>query len=171
MRLSTLLAVLPLASASPAAPAGAKVTHRKVPAHIADRYIVRFKKGSPAALVQDALKHATNHTHVYSRAMQGFAAHLDQKTIDILKFLPGVEHIEQDGVGKSAGYVVDSGSTWGLGRILHYDKNWYEYEYDESAGYGVCAYVVDSGIDDTHEVSLTCPSRVEEVCDGSADFV
>lgn len=82
--------------------------------------------------MQDALRHATKHTHVYSRVLH--TAHLEQKTIDILKFLPGVEHTEQDDMGKSAGYVVDSGSTWGLGRISHYDKDWYEYDYDDSAG-------------------------------------
>lgn len=55
--------------------------------------------------------------------------------------------------GSSTGYVTQSGSTWGLGRISHRKKGSSDYVYDSSAGKGVCAYVTDSGVDENHPVS------------------
>lgn len=69
-----------------------------------------------------------------------------------------VEYIEQDGTGSSTGYVTQTGSTWGLGRISHRQKGSTSYVYDSSAGKGVCAYVTDSGVDEDHPVCVPYPS-------------
>ena len=47
-------------------------------------------------------------------------------------------------------YVTQSSSTWGLGRISHQAKGISSYTYDDSAGAGTCAYVIDTGISTTH---------------------
>lgn len=49
--------------------------------------------------------------------------------------------------------VQQSSATWGLSRISHRQKGFPEYVYDSSAGRGVCAYVIDTGVDDRHPVS------------------
>ncbi|KAM0347273.1 hypothetical protein ACHAPU_004791 [Fusarium lateritium] len=41
-------------------------------------------------------------------------------------------------------------STWGLGSISHRTPNWQEYVFDASAGLGMYAYVVDTGINVNH---------------------
>lgn len=48
-------------------------------------------------------------------------------------------------------------ASWGLGRISHKARTLTPYVYDTSAGTGVCAYVIDTGILTTHSVS-SCPS-------------
>ncbi|KAJ3489274.1 hypothetical protein NLG97_g6033 [Lecanicillium saksenae] len=48
------------------------------------------------------------------------------------------------------GYVTQSGATYGPARISHRQPGSSEYVYDESAGEGTCAYVIDTGIDVNH---------------------
>jgi subtilisin family serine protease len=47
-------------------------------------------------------------------------------------------------------YVSQASSTWGLARISHQYRGKTTYDYDNSAGTGTCAYVVDTGISTTH---------------------
>lgn len=46
--------------------------------------------------------------------------------------------------------VTQLDSTWGLGSISHRTPDHTEYVYDDSAGEGMFAYVVDSGINADH---------------------
>jgi subtilisin family serine protease len=46
--------------------------------------------------------------------------------------------------------VTQSSATWGLGRISHVNKGSSSYVYDDSAGSGTCAYVIDTGIYTAH---------------------
>lgn len=47
--------------------------------------------------------------------------------------------------------TTQSNSTWGLGDLSHRVAGADEYVYDETAGEGTTAYVLDSGIQTTHE--------------------
>jgi hypothetical protein len=49
-------------------------------------------------------------------------------------------------------YVTQSSPPWGIARISHSTLNTATYVYDSSAGSGVCAYVIDTGILTTHNV-------------------
>lgn len=51
---------------------------------------------------------------------------------------------------RTDGYVTQNNAAWGLARISHKNTGYTNYIYDESAGTGTCAYVVDSGIDVNH---------------------
>ncbi|XWW98195.1 hypothetical protein V2A60_006192 [Cordyceps javanica] len=154
MRSSTLLAVLPLAAASPVAQRSEPAplyTRASVEAQNSDRYIVKFKEGSVAASVQGALARiSVDATHHFQNVFQGFAAKLDSNAVEMLRLLPDVDYIEQDGSGSSTGYVTQGDSTWGLARISHRSKGNGSYTYDSTAGQGVCAYVTDSGVDERH---------------------
>jgi subtilisin family serine protease len=44
----------------------------------------------------------------------------------------------------------EKGATWGLGRISHRKNGATEYDYDESAGTGACAYTIDTGVYAAH---------------------
>lgn len=61
-----------------------------------------------------------------------------------------VEYIEQDAEVKINTYVTQSGAPWGLARISHKTTGSTSYTYDDSAGAGVCAYVIDTGIYTAH---------------------
>lgn len=52
-----------------------------------------------------------------------------------------------------ADYATETGAPWGLARISHKAKGGSTYVYDDSAGAGVCAYVIDTGIYVNHSVS------------------
>lgn len=94
MRFSVVLALLPLATATPAAKRATPaplLTRDVQQTHMADKYIVKFKDGSPMSIVQNALKHVTGDaTHQFEHIFQGFAAKLDKQTVDILRYLPDV---------------------------------------------------------------------------------
>lgn len=63
-----------------------------------------------------------------------------------------VEYIEQDAIATISTYVTQPNApSWGLGRLSDRDGST-TYTYDDSAGSGTCAYVLDTGIDTTHSV-------------------
>lgn len=150
LSLAAVAAASPLALRSEPAPL---FTRDDAPAHVANTYIVKFKENSAMQVVHDAISQhlggSQDHT-VVEHVFQGFVANLDKLTLDLLRLLPDVEHIEQDSVGKISGQVVQTGSVWGLGRISHRDRGHNEYVYDDAAGAGTCVYVIDTGVEDTH---------------------
>lgn len=157
MRLDILLAALPLAYASPLAQRSEPAPlYRRSAGGIVDKYIIKFREGSPMSLVHDAMKAIpkSNIGHTLENVFQGFTARLDAPMVEALRMLPDVEYIEEDQVGSSGGYVTQKGAPWGLGRISHRKAGITDYTYDSSAGQGVCAYVTDSGVDEKHPVCL-----------------
>lgn len=46
--------------------------------------------------------------------------------------------------------VTQTSAPWGLGSISHRTPDWEEYVYDDSAGEGMWAYVIDSGVNAEH---------------------
>ncbi|KAL7934601.1 peptidase S8/S53 domain-containing protein [Trichoderma chlorosporum] len=155
MRLSVLLSLLPMVLAAPATEKRAEPAPVFTPASkhglIADQYIVKFKEGSSLQAVDDTLTRIVSGAHhVYQHVLNGFAGKLDQETLDALRNHPDVEYIEQDAVVKVNTFVQQTGAPWGLGRISHKARGSTTYVYDDSAGEGTCAYVIDTGVDDSH---------------------
>lgn len=64
-----------------------------------------------------------------------------------------VEYIQQDSVARIATFVDQKNPPRGLPRISYRKNGSKVYTYDDSAGDGTCAYVLDTGVDDTHPVS------------------
>ncbi|POR37767.1 Subtilase serine protease [Tolypocladium paradoxum] len=157
MRLSALVALLPLAAAAPAR--RAEPAPLLVPGGdaqlIADKFIVKFRDGSALSVVEDALRSLAGEAdHVYSNLLSGFSATLDKATLDALRDHPDVEYIEQDGKSHVTAVVEQRDAPWGLGRISHRAKGSSTYVYDDSAGEGTCSYILDTGIYESHPVSL-----------------
>ncbi|KAK7747782.1 hypothetical protein SLS62_008818 [Diatrype stigma] len=151
---AALLSLLPLALAVPAKRAQpAPLLKPRAPADqlIADKYIVKFKKGTVSASVEDAVSIlAEGADHKYNTVFKGFAGTLDASALDLLRAHPDVEYIEQDAIVTINAYTTQSGAPWGLGRISHTDGGSTDYTYDDTAGAGTCAYIIDTGIEDTH---------------------
>ena len=94
MRLSLLLAILPVALAAPATnkraepaplitPRGAEI--------IPEKYIVKFKPGSDLSALDEALEKLTGDAdHVYHDIFKGFASTLDPSMLETLRDHPDV---------------------------------------------------------------------------------
>ncbi|KAH6604384.1 subtilisin-like protease pr1a [Trichoderma cornu-damae] len=155
MRLSVLLSLLPVVLAAPATEKRAEPAPLFTPASkhglVADQYIVKFKEGSSLQAVDEALTSlASNYHHVYEHVFRGFSGRFDKETLEALRSHPDVEYIEQDAIVQLNAFVSQTGAPWGLGRISHSAAGSTTYVYDDSAGEGTCAYVIDTGVDATH---------------------
>ncbi|VUC22182.1 unnamed protein product [Clonostachys rosea] len=154
MRSSTLLALLPLAMA---APSGMK-TKRDSPAPlliprgtslIDGKYIVKFKKDVVTASINSAISSiAADADYTYADRFNGFAASLTEDELTTLRGDPSVEYVEQDAIVTIS--ATQSNAPWGLARISSQSPGGTTYTYDDTAGEGTCAYIVDTGIDTTH---------------------
>ncbi len=86
---------------------------------------------------------------VWTAAVNGFAASLNQGQVNALRHNPAVAYIEPDAQAQLM-YTTQSPVTWGLDRIDQVDlplNNSFTYTY---AGYGVNAYVLDTGVNSKH---------------------
>ncbi|KAI3392044.1 hypothetical protein diail_6318 [Diaporthe ilicicola] len=171
MKTATLLSLLPLALALPGqkrsgAPAPI-LKPRDIEALLEDKYIVKMKDDA----TQESIDYANElfEGEAYQswdaeKPFSGFAAHITGEALDAIASLEDVEFIEQDAIiqinyqpeevshtetAKRA-LTTSSAASWGLGRISHKARSTSTYVYDTSAGSGVCAYVIDTGILTTH---------------------
>ncbi|KAM4063140.1 subtilase family protein [Hirsutella rhossiliensis] len=153
MHLSFLL-VLPLALAAPSLKKRSKPAPLIVPRHanvISDRYIVKFKESCEVSVLEDAISGmSASADHIYRNMFKGFASNLDKITLSALRDHPEVEYVEMDGFSTISG-LSQRDAPWGLGRISNQKPGSTVYNFDESAGQGTCAYVLDTGVDDSHQ--------------------
>ncbi|OAQ95786.1 hypothetical protein LLEC1_04770, partial [Akanthomyces lecanii] len=156
MRLSSLLSLLPLVAASPAGkraePAPILAARGEANQRVQDKYIVKFKEGSPLALLEEAFKMLDQKpSTVYSDGpFTGFAGKMSGLVLEAIRHHPDVEYIEQASMMSTQGYVTQSNAPYGPARISHRQRGSTEYTYDDSAGAGTCTYIIDSGIDAQH---------------------
>ncbi|KAM3510764.1 hypothetical protein MY11210_005594 [Beauveria gryllotalpidicola] len=119
-----------------------------------NKFIIKFKPDTDDADIDKALKQINNEspTHRYrSSKFQGFTANVDREMVKKLRMNPMVEYIEQDVAGTgSANFYSQDKATWGLSRISHRRAGASEYLFNDDGGKGVCVYITDTGIDDTH---------------------
>ncbi|KAI1153044.1 subtilisin-like protease PR1K [Nemania diffusa] len=151
MRSASILASLPLALAAP--------SKRGVPAPlmkprhgdiIEGKYIVKMKSSSTIQILETHKNMvASNVDYTYNSAkFSGFAGTMTAEEVEALQDMPDVEYIEHDAVVRA--YASQTDADWGLARLSSTSSGGSTYTYDDSAGEGVCAYVVDTGIDITH---------------------
>ncbi|KAI1263685.1 peptidase S8/S53 domain-containing protein [Xylariaceae sp. FL1019] len=158
-------ALLPAALAAPAQ----KAAHgRKV---IPNKYIVTLKSGISTADFEKHVSWARN-IHASSLNRRNFAGvektynihnfnaysvEMDTELVAQLKAHPEVADVEEDQVFylqdmplKDRALTTQSGATWGLGTVSHKSSGSTSYIYDTTAGSGTYAYIVDTGILQTH---------------------
>ncbi|MGI0025963.1 MAG: S8 family serine peptidase, partial [Nitrososphaera sp.] len=91
--------------------------------------------------------------HTFKDAIKGFAAEMSEAEAIRLSQDPRVDFVEEDGVmyADAATTQNTTAATWGLDRIDQRNlplNNLYSYR---GSGFGVNAYVIDSGIRATHQ--------------------
>ncbi|PPR00624.1 hypothetical protein CVT24_005485 [Panaeolus cyanescens] len=117
------------------------------------KYIVNFKKGVSRGKWANKLKVKTSDNW---DLVNGFAAELDEATLNELRASKDVELITEDGIMEA--FATQTNAPWGLQRISQRAKLTststtaltYTYNYDNTAGAGVDIYIVDTGIYTAH---------------------
>ncbi|KAM3558151.1 hypothetical protein ARSEF4850_004740 [Beauveria asiatica] len=166
MRPSIIAAVLPLAIAAPVVEPAPLIEASGQA--IAGNYIVKLK--DPAIMsIMDAASKVSKPTIIYTHVFPGYAASLRKDELERLRHDPNVESIEQDAIVSINSIVNQTGAPWGLGRISHRAKGNTTYAYDSSAGEGACAYVIDTGVEDTHPEFEGRAKQVKSFVSGSTD--
>ncbi|HYW07459.1 MAG TPA: S8 family peptidase [Longimicrobium sp.] len=113
---------------------------------IPGEYIVVLNDGADARSV--AAVAGVSPKHVYTTALDGFSATLNQGQLVALQHNPNVKWIEQDQVVELS--TTQTGATWGLDRIDQRNlplSTTYDYT---PTGAGVRAYIIDTGINTGH---------------------
>ena len=163
---AALLALAACADGAPLAPRaadGAPLMAAQAGRGVDGSYIVVLKEGAdPRSVAAEA---GASPRFVYTSALNGFAAALNQGQLNALRHNPRVEYVEQDQVGGIA--VTQSPVTWGLDRIDQRGNalsNTYVYNTTAPA---VRAYVIDSGIYTSHAQFGTRAQNVYDYTGGS----
>ncbi|KAK2605973.1 hypothetical protein QQS21_003599 [Conoideocrella luteorostrata] len=155
MHLPTLLSFLPLALAGPtpkrSEPAPLIIPRGEGTKLVPNEYIIKFKKGSALESLQGVVS-KLNHEpyHVFDSIFKGFAGKLDPAMLETIRGHPDVDFVEQNVKFHTTATVTQNNAPWGLGRISHKRPGSSSYVFDDSAGAGTCAYIVDTGIDYRH---------------------
>ncbi|ATY67114.1 oryzin precursor [Cordyceps militaris] len=186
MQLSLLLSLLPMVAAVPTAkrsePAPLLVP-RGVSSDniIADEYIVKFKKGSSLDAVKEAADSLTNGSvNVLSEIFKGFSSHLNAEGLQLIREHPDVEYVEHNAISRGFAAVTQSSAEWGLARLSSKQTGAKDYVYDDSAGTGTCAYIIDTGVDASHAdfdgrakqiKSFNGKNEDTEICNGHGTHV
>ncbi len=163
-----------VAQAEPQWPSHPQPKFRRVKEPIEGRYNVVLKKDIPRADIsstadQMAFTHGGKIRHKYGEALKGFATEMSEAEAQKLSEDPRVEFVEEDGVvrGDAANVQDTTAATWGLDRIdqriLPLDNT---YSYNGS-GFGVNAYVIDSGIRATHQEFVGRVAPVRDFMNGN----
>lgn len=172
MELLTIL--LALASSALAV----KIDRRQTPDTIPGQWIATLKDDSALGDVLNSVQTLASTTGLLGNVLggfetlykydlagfKGFAFNGDDAVLDALSAIGAIESIEPDSIvrayapvaaqnetaGVQAAFVSQSGAPWGLGRISRRTKGSTTYTYDNSAGSGAYAYVIDTGINSAH---------------------
>ena len=138
------------------------------PHAIPDRYIVVFKD-TPSSdevdfhlqVVSEAVAQvlsAQSFDPLASFAidtLRGYVGHIPASVVDLVRRSPLVAFVEHDSEVHAVAHDTQNGAPWGLARISHRESlnlgNFNKYLYDDNAGTGVDAYVIDTGININHK--------------------
>ncbi|HEX8694074.1 MAG TPA: S8 family peptidase, partial [Longimicrobium sp.] len=129
-------------------------------------YIVVLEEGAdPRAVAAVA---GVSPRHVYTAALNGFAATLNAGQLNALQHNPAVAYVEQDQTVTLS--TTQTNATWGLDRIDQRDlplNGTYNYT---PTGAGIRAYIIDTGIRTTHnEFGGRASIGRDFIGDGSTD--
>ncbi|KXN64842.1 subtilisin-like protein, partial [Conidiobolus coronatus NRRL 28638] len=125
------------------------------------QYLIAFDQASRTTFdsqVQSVTELFTNRDgsnkvmNKFDRVFYGMSAKLDEETLAKVKALPNVKYVEENKVVKAI--ATQQNAPWGLARVSQRAKLGsapYTYKYDDNAGEGVNVYVLDTGVNVSHQ--------------------
>lgn len=145
MRSFAILSLFTLASAAPVIKA-----RNGIP--IPGEYIVVLKNDVAGEFhATNSIASTIDKTHEWSEEnFNGFAATLSEGELAQLKDAPEVDFIEENAEFSINAIVSQTSAPWGLARLSARSTGSTTYRYDDSAGVGTCAYIVDTGLYAAH---------------------
>ncbi|KAM0207668.1 hypothetical protein ACHAQD_008482 [Fusarium lateritium] len=88
---------------------------------------------------------------IWNHTFKGYCGEFDRETIKKINASDDVLNVEPVRVVELfQSITTQRPSTWGLGSISHRTPNWKEYPFDASAGLGMYAYLIDTGVNTNH---------------------
>ncbi|MFD4482689.1 S8 family peptidase [Streptomyces sp. NPDC058471] len=141
-------------SAAPEPTGGGRIVGADRAGAVKDSYIVTLDKSVrrtavPGVARELAGRHGGTLRHTYTSALRGFSVRMPEAAAKRLAADPAVARVEADGTARISG--TQDNPTWGLDRVdqrdLPLDK---KYTYPNTAS-NVTAYVVDTGIRNSHQ--------------------
>ena len=107
-------------------------------------------------------------------SLRGYIGHFTEEIVNLIRLNPAVEFVERDSMVTTKEYELQSNAPWGLARISHREPiglgNFNKYQFDDNAGSGVDAYVIDTGINIHHvdfegraKWGITIPSNDQDI--------
>jgi aqualysin 1 len=121
------------------------------PNAIPGQYIVIFKENAARQSVNGVMRDAAVNgeiLHVYSSALNGFAAKLPEQALEGLRRNPNIAYIEVDQTVSIN--TTQTNATWGLDRIDQRNRPLNGTYVYNTSGNGVNSYIIDTGIRRTH---------------------
>lgn len=136
-----------------AAPAKGAIANAGAAGAVKDSYIVVLRDDAARAVSADgrslAHKFGARIDRTYTAALNGYAVTMPEAAAKRFAADPAVDYVAQNQVVKAD--ATQTGATWGLDRIdqaaLPLNGS---YTYPDSAGQGVTAYIIDTGVRISH---------------------
>ncbi|KAF2626160.1 subtilisin-like protease [Macroventuria anomochaeta] len=118
---------------------------------IPGQYIIKFKHDEAVVSTRavKALKESLSTAPKFEYSLSGFngfAGTLSDAEFAKLQASEHVEYIQRDVKMHAYGLIYQNPATWGISRISHRQPGNSTYIFDDSAGEGTCAYIIDTGI-------------------------
>ncbi|KAK9899261.1 hypothetical protein P389DRAFT_141798 [Cystobasidium minutum MCA 4210] len=105
---------------------------------------------SKRGLFNDIVEEISHHIDIAD--FKGYTGKFTEETLNFIRSHPAVAFVEKDSVVKAM--EIENGAPWGLARISHRAplrlSTLGKYEFEESGGEGVDAYIIDTGISINH---------------------
>ncbi|EEP76471.1 proteinase T [Uncinocarpus reesii 1704] len=117
--------------------------------------------------------------HTYKTTLKGYSGTFDEETIQEIANRDDVAFIERDQIMTINEIETQPNvPSWGLARVGSMRPGGTEYHYDSTAGEGVTAYVIDTGIDIDHQDfggrakwGVNTVDNMDEDCNGHGTHV
>ncbi|RUP51424.1 alkaline proteinase [Jimgerdemannia flammicorona] len=154
MKVVSIVAVVALFVAANAAPAKEIGTLNTIHVEVVPgEWIIKLRRGGNYTRVQDLVKghggRRGNKLRKTWSGFSGFAGKFDEESIREIQNFDDVEFVEPE-----QKYTILATQTpvpsWGLARVSSHTRQTKTYTYPDSAGAGITAYVIDTGVLATH---------------------
>ncbi|KAI5864125.1 oryzin precursor [Durotheca rogersii] len=136
---------------------------RDSPGVLTGRYIITLQDGLDASAVEQHMQRTVGLLGRDSPldlrvdrqwnigSWNAYSCRVNNHTLAQISNDDAVQFVEPDATVSLTRHVLQENATWGLGAISHRVSNSTDYVYDDRAGFGTYAYILDTGLLTTHQ--------------------